>query len=68
MRLVMQVPGVNRPCRVSAAANRRPIRSRRTSRSHRVAEAARRMAEGWTQDDIQDAMREKLKALPGVRS
>jgi cobalt-zinc-cadmium resistance protein CzcA len=24
--------------------------------------------EGWTQEDIQDAMREKLKALPGVTS
>jgi cobalt-zinc-cadmium resistance protein CzcA len=66
MRLVMEVPGVKSA--VSGGPRRVAGRSAVAERvdPHRVAQAARRVAEGWTQEDIQDAMREKLKALPGV--
>ena len=63
MRLVMQVPGVQVAVSGSAAANRRPIPPGPTSPTPIVSLKPRNeWPTGWTQDDIAEDIREKLKA------
>lgn len=68
MRLVMQVPGV-----MSAVSGvgrgESPADPQGPNESTPIVSLKPRSEwpSGWTQDDIQDAMRDKLKALPGVQ-
>ena len=68
MRLVMQVPGVK--LAVSGVGRgESPADPQGPNESTPIVSLKPRSEwpAGWTQDDIQDAMRDKLKALPGVQ-
>ena len=68
MRLVMQVPGVKSAVS-GVGRGESPADPQGPNESTPIVSLKPRSEwpSGWTQDDIQDAMREKLKALPGVQ-
>ncbi len=68
MRLVMQVPGVKSAVS-GVGRGESPADSQGPNESTPIVSLKPRSEwpSGWTQDDIQDAMRDKLKALPGVQ-
>ena len=68
MRLVMQVPGVKSAVS-GVGRGESPADPQGPNESTPIVSLKPRAEwpDGWTQDDIQDAMREKLKALPGVQ-
>ncbi|MGA8881465.1 MAG: CusA/CzcA family heavy metal efflux RND transporter, partial [Azonexus sp.] len=68
MRLVMQVPGVKSAVS-GVGRGESPADSQGPNESTPIVSLKPRSEwpSGWTQDDIQDAMREKLKVLPGVQ-
>jgi len=68
MRLVMQVPGVKSAVS-GVGRGESPADPQGPNESTPIVSLKPRneWPSGWTQDDIQDAMREKLKALPGVQ-
>ncbi|MDP2882056.1 MAG: CusA/CzcA family heavy metal efflux RND transporter [Azonexus sp.] len=68
MRLVMQVPGVKSAVS-GVGRGESPADPQGSNESTPIVSLLPRdqWPEGWTQDDIQDAIREKLKALPGVQ-
>ena len=68
MRLVMQVPGVKSAVS-GVGRGESPADPQGPNESTPIVSLKPRAEwpSGWTQDDIQDAMREKLKALPGVQ-
>ena len=68
MRLVMQVPGVKSAVS-GVGRGESPADPQGPNESTPIVSLKPRneWPAGWTQDDIQDAMREKLKALPGVQ-
>jgi cobalt-zinc-cadmium resistance protein CzcA len=67
MRLVMEVPGVKSAVS-GVGRGESPADPQSQNESTPIVSLKPRdeWPEGWTQEDIQDAMREKLKALPGV--
>ncbi len=68
MRLVMQVPGVKSAVS-GVGRGESPADPQGPNESTPIVSLKPRSEwpSDWTQDDIQDAMREKLKALPGVQ-
>lgn len=68
MRLVMQVPGVKSAVS-GVGRGESPADPQGPNESTPIVSLKPRSEwpSGWTQDDIQDAMRDKLKALPGVQ-
>lgn len=68
MRLVMQVPGV-KSAYSSVGRGESPADPQGPNESTPIVSLKSRdqWPSGWTQDDIADAMRDKLKALPGVQ-
>ena len=68
MRLVMQVPGVKSAVS-GVGRGESPADPQGPNESTPIVSLKPRSEwpSGWTQDDIQEAMREKLKALPGVQ-
>lgn len=68
MRLVMQVPGVKSAVS-GVGRGESPADPQGPNESTPIVSLKPRSEwpRGWTQDDIQDAMREKLKVLPGVQ-
>lgn len=68
MRLVMQVPGVKSAVS-GVGRGESPADPQGPNESTPIVSLKPRAQwpDGWTQDDIQEAMREKLKALPGVQ-
>ena len=68
MRLVMQVPGVKSAVS-GVGRGESPADPQGPNESTPIVSLKPRSEwpSGWTQDDIQDAMREKLKVLPGVQ-
>ena len=68
MRLVMQVPGVKSAVS-GVGRGESPADPQGPNESTPIVSLKPRSEwpSGWTQDDIQDAMREKLKGLPGVQ-
>jgi len=68
MRLVMQVPGVKSAVS-GVGRGESPADPQGPNESTPIVSLKPRAEwpSGWNQDDIQDAMREKLKALPGVQ-
>jgi len=68
MRLVMQVPGVKSAVS-GVGRGESPADPQGPNESTPIVSLKPRSEwpSGWNQDDIQDAMREKLKALPGVQ-
>ena len=68
MRLVMQVPGVKSAVS-GVGRGESPADPQGPNESTPIVSLKPRAEwpDGWSQDDIQDAMREKLKALPGVQ-
>lgn len=68
MRLVMQVPGVKSAVS-GVGRGESPADPQGPNESTPIVSLKPRSEwpSGWSQDDIQDAMREKLKALPGVQ-
>ncbi|MCE1182908.1 MAG: efflux RND transporter permease subunit [Rhodocyclales bacterium] len=68
MRLVMQVPGVKSAVS-GVGRGESPADPQGPNESTPIVSLKPRSEwpAGWNQDDIQDAMREKLKALPGVQ-
>ncbi|MGB9356066.1 MAG: CusA/CzcA family heavy metal efflux RND transporter, partial [Azonexus sp.] len=68
MRLVMQVPGVKSAVS-GVGRGESPADSQGPNESTPIVSLKPRSEwpSGWTQDEIQDAMRDKLKALPGVQ-
>ena len=68
MRLVMQVPGVKSAVS-GVGRGESPADPQGPNESTPIVSLKPRSEwpSGWTQDDIQDAMREKLRALPGVQ-
>lgn len=68
MRLVMQVPGVKSAVS-GVGRGESPADSQGQNESTPIVSLKPRneWPRGWTQDDIADAMRDKLKALPGVQ-
>ena len=68
MRLVMQVPGVKSAVS-GVGRGESPADPQGPNESTPIVSLKPRSEwpDGWSQDDIQDAMREKLKALPGVQ-
>jgi cobalt-zinc-cadmium resistance protein CzcA len=68
MKLVMQVPGVKSAVSGVGAAKAPPIRRANESTPIVSLKPRDEWPKGWSQDDIADAMREKLKAFPASRS
>ncbi|UCV04012.1 efflux RND transporter permease subunit [Dechloromonas denitrificans] len=68
MRLVMQVPGVKSAVS-GVGRGESPADPQGPNESTPIVSLKPRSEwpSGWNQDDIQDAMRDKLKALPGVQ-
>ena len=68
MRLVMQVPGVKSAVS-GVGRGESPADPQGPNESTPIVSLKPRSEwpSGWTQDDIQEAMREKLKVLPGVQ-
>ena len=68
MRLVMQVPGVKSAVS-GVGRGESPADPQGPNESTPIVSLKPRAEwpDGWTQDDIQEAMRDKLKALPGVQ-
>nr|MBP9654899.1 efflux RND transporter permease subunit [Rhodocyclaceae bacterium] len=68
MRLVMQVPGVKSAVS-GVGRGESPADPQGPNESTPIVSLKPRSEwpSGWSQDDIQDAMRDKLKALPGVQ-
>ena len=68
MRLVMQVPGVKSAVS-GVGRGESPADPQGPNESTPIVSLLPRdqWPSGWSQDDIQDAMREKLKVLPGVQ-
>ena len=68
MRLVMQVPGVKSAVS-GVGRGESPADPQGPNESTPIVSLKPRSEwpSGWTQEDIQDAMREKLKVLPGVQ-
>ena len=68
MRMVMEVPGVKSAVS-GVGRGESPADPQGPNESTPIVSLKPRSEwpSGWTQDDIQDAMREKLKALPGVQ-
>jgi cobalt-zinc-cadmium resistance protein CzcA len=68
MRLVMQVPGVKSAVS-GVGRGESPADPQGPNESTPIVSLKPRSEwpSGWTQDDIQDAMRDKLKGLPGVQ-
>lgn len=68
MRLVMQVPGVKSAVS-GVGRGESPADPQGPNESTPIVSLKPRgeWPSGWTQDDIQDAMRDKLKGLPGVQ-
>jgi cobalt-zinc-cadmium resistance protein CzcA len=68
MRLIMQVPGVKSAVS-GVGRGESPADPQGPNESTPIVSLKPRSEwpHGWTQDDIQDAMRDKLKALPGVQ-
>ncbi|HWU85100.1 MAG TPA: CusA/CzcA family heavy metal efflux RND transporter [Rhodocyclaceae bacterium] len=68
MRLVMEVPGVKSAVS-SVGRGESPADPQGPNESTPIVSLKPRdqWPEGWTQDDIAEAMRDKLKALPGVQ-
>ena len=68
MRLVMQVPGVKSAVS-GVGRGESPADPQGPNESTPIVSLLPRSEwpRGWSQDDIQEAMREKLKALPGVQ-
>ncbi len=68
MRLVMQVPGVKSAVS-GVGRGESPADPQGPNESTPIVSLKPRSEwpSGWTQDDIQEAMRDKLKALPGVQ-
>lgn len=68
MRLVMQIPGVKSAVS-GVGRGESPADPQGPNESTPIVSLKPRSEwpSGWTQDDIQEAMRDKLKALPGVQ-
>jgi cobalt-zinc-cadmium resistance protein CzcA len=68
MRLIMQVPGVKSAVS-GVGRGESPADPQGPNESTPIVSLKPRSEwpSGWTQDDIQEAMRDKLKALPGVQ-